>query len=127
MTGHYYFGFENEAPGLKKLVKSIEEYGPHDRKPASPFIRGWLNMRMAALALGETYKKYGEITGEKVKAVLESWKDKEIEDAISPPVTFTSTDHRPTTKAMVLKIENGKYTKASDWIDVGRKPEWLGW
>jgi branched-chain amino acid transport system substrate-binding protein len=127
MTGHYYWGFENEAPGLKKLRQSIEEYGPTDHFPASPFMRGWLNMRMAALAIGEAYEKYGEVTGEKVKAVLESWVDKELEDGISPPVTFTPDDHRPNTKAMVLKIENGKYVKVSDWIDVTRNPKWLGW
>ncbi len=127
-TGHYYWGFESEAPGLKTLKKSIDEYGPHDEFPASPFIRGWLNVRTAALALEDTMKKFGEITGENVKKAMESWKDKTIEDNISPPVTYTSTDHRPTTKTLILKIENGKYVMASKgWVEIERKPEWLGW
>ncbi len=126
-TGHYYWGFESEAPGLKTLRKSIEEYGPEEF-PASAFIRGWLNVRTAALALKDAYEKFGEITGENVKKAMETWKDKEIEDGISPPVTYTPTDHRPTTKALILKIENGKYTMASDgWVEIERKPEWLGW
>ncbi len=126
-TGHYYWGFESEAPGLKTLRKSIEEYGPEEF-PASAFIRGWLNVRTAALALADAKAKYGEITGENVKKAMESWKDKKIEDDISPPVTYTSTDHRPTTKALILKIENGKYKMASDgWVEIERKPEWLGW
>jgi branched-chain amino acid transport system substrate-binding protein len=127
MTGHYYWGFEAEAPGLKTLRKSIEEYGPKDHFPISSYMRGWLNVRMAVMAIGETYEKYGEVTGEKVKATLEAWKDKDLEGGICPPVTFTSDDHRPSTKAIVLKIENGKYTKASDWIDVTRNPKYLGW
>jgi branched-chain amino acid transport system substrate-binding protein len=71
---------------------------------------------------------FGEITGEKVKAALETWRDKEFpEKGILPPITFTPEDHRPHTKALVLTIENGKYKLERDWIDVGRPKKWLGW
>ncbi len=128
MTGHYYWGFEDKAPGLRTLKDAVTRFGPHDYFPVSSYIRGWLNARMAILAIEETFSKFGEISGEKIKQTLESWKDKELpEEGILPPITYTPTDHRPNTKAMVLTIENGKYKVERDWIDVGRRPDWLGW
>lgn len=128
MTGHYYWGFEDVAPGLKTLRESVDKFGPHDHFPISSYMRGWFNARMAMMAIEDAYAKYGEISGEKIKAALESWKDKEFpEKGVVPPITFTSKDHRPNTKALVLTIKNGKYEVERDWIDVTRDPKFLGW
>jgi len=128
MSGHYYWGFEAECPALvNPLRESVKLYGPKDYFPISSYIRGWINVRCAVLAIADAWAKFKEVSGPKVKEAMESWKDKVIEGTIVPPVTFTGADHRPNTKAIVLKIEGGKYKKASDWIEIERKAAWLGW
>ena len=130
-SGHYYFGMEDNAPSLiNPIKKSIEvfgrTFGPADRFPSSTYIRGWLNMRMAALAIAHAKAKFGEVTGENIKRAIEMWRLQSIEGNVSPPVTFTPEDHRPTTTAFIMKIENGKYRLVEE-VTVERRPEWLGW
>jgi len=130
-SGHYYFGMESEAPSLiNPIKKSIElfgrTFGPEDRFPSSTYIRGWLNLRMAAIGIMHAKAKFGEVTGENIKKAIEMWRFQSIEGNVSPPSTFTDKDHRPTTTAYIMKIENGSY-KLVEVVTVERRPEWLGW
>ncbi len=130
-SGHYYFGMEENAPSLLNPIKKSVElfgrtFGPEDKFPTSTYIRGWLNLRMAALAIAHAHAKFGEVTGENIKKAMEMWRQQTIEGVVVPPVTFTPKDHRPSTTSYIMKIENGKY-KLVDVITVERRPDWLGW
>ena len=42
-----------------------------------------------------------------------------------PPITYTPSDHRPTTKTTIYVIKGGKMVKVEDQ-ETPRKKEWLG-
>jgi len=59
-----------------------------------------------------------------VKAALETLKDFDL-GGLTAPVSYTSSDHRPTTTVSIYQIKNGKLAKAKQY-EMERKPEWLG-
>lgn len=89
----------------------------------------------AVVLLWEAMKradKAGKLTGEGIMQVgFESLKDYDI-GLGAPPVTFTATDHRPTSFAQAYIYKEGKFQplKRIDfkerWPDKWAK-EWLGW
>jgi len=44
---------------------------------------------------------------------------------LTSPVTWTATDHRPSTTTAVFMVKDGKLVKVKDYT-FPRKPEWLG-
>ena len=44
---------------------------------------------------------------------------------LTNPVTYTATDHRPSTKTPIYMIKDGKLVKIREY-EMPRKPEWLG-
>ena len=52
--------------------------------------------------------KKGPITGESVKAALETFKDFDTGGLTPAKITFTSTDHRPFMSVNIMEIQKGK-------------------
>ena len=55
---------------------------------------------------------------------METLKDYDL-GGLTNPVTYTATDHRPSTKTPIYMIKGGKLVKVAEY-DMPRKPEWLG-
>jgi branched-chain amino acid transport system substrate-binding protein len=68
--------------------------------------------------------KSNALNGEGVKAALETLRDFDL-GGLTNPVTYTPTDHRPSTKTPIYMIKSGKLVKVAEY-DMPRKPEWLG-
>jgi branched-chain amino acid transport system substrate-binding protein len=86
-------------------------------------VRGWCYV----LVWGEALKradKAGQLNGPGVKAALETFKDFDL-GGLTNPITYTTTDHRPSTKTPIYMIKDGKLKKVAEY-DMPRKPEWLG-
>ncbi|MEJ2718160.1 MAG: hypothetical protein P8182_13655, partial [Deltaproteobacteria bacterium] len=70
--------------------------------------------------------------GPDIKAAFETFRDWQpfgIKGALGrPPVTFTATDHRPSSVAMIYWIKNGKI-QLLEKIDMKKKfpDQWLSW
>jgi len=79
--------------------------------------------------------KKGQLNGPGIKAALESfrnWSPFNTPGALGrPPVTYTPTDHRPSSVSMIYIIKEGKITLLDNpnmkalyphlW------PKWIGW
>ncbi len=63
-------------------------------------------------------------TGDAVKNALESLRDFDTW-GLTPAFTYTSDDHRPTTKAKLYIIQGGKLVLMRE-VSVDRDPRWLG-
>ena len=88
---------------------------------ASPYMRGWLWTIMAA----EAIKRAGpNPTGEGVKTALESLKEWDTW-GITPPFTYTNEDHRPTNRARLVVIKDGKVNFVRE-VSVERDMKWIG-
>ncbi len=140
-TPHRYFG-EDRAPGMKTMLdiwkrfekpsKATFRWGTPETPFIASYVRGWLNVMLLEKALevivenwgtyGEKYK--GQITGEAIKEALETLRNWDPE-GLAPPITLTSTDHRPSTTTRILVIKGGRIVPVKE-ITVERRPDWLG-
>jgi branched-chain amino acid transport system substrate-binding protein len=114
--------YGENVPGMKAMVEFHKKNHPSDTHDAM-YVRGWTYVQVWSEALRRADKK-GKITGESVKAATETLKDFDL-GGLTNPVTYTSTDHRPSTKTPVYQVQKGKLVKIAEY-DMPRKPEWLG-
>jgi branched-chain amino acid transport system substrate-binding protein len=114
--------FLENVPGMKAIVDFHKANHPNDTHDAM-YVRGWTYVQVWAEALRRA-DKAGKLTGESVKKAAETLKDFDL-GGLTSPVTYTATDHRPTTKTPVYQIKGGKLVKIAEY-EMPRKPEWLG-
>ncbi|HEY5676860.1 MAG TPA: ABC transporter substrate-binding protein [Myxococcales bacterium] len=114
--------FGENVPGMKRLEDFHKKNHPNDTHDAL-YVRGWSYVLVWTEALRRA-DKAGALTGEGVKAALETFKDFDL-GGLTNPVTYTSSDHRPSTKTAIYQIKGGKLVKVKEY-DMPRKAEWLG-
>jgi branched-chain amino acid transport system substrate-binding protein len=114
--------FGENVPGMKNLVDYHQKNHPGDQHDAM-YVRGWTYVVVWSEALRRA-DKAGQLTGEGVKKAAETLKDFDV-GGLTSPITYTPTDHRPTTKTPIYMIKGGKLVKVAEY-DMPRKPEWLG-
>lgn len=114
--------FGEDVPGMKRLIDFHKKNHPNDTHDAL-YVRGWSYVLVWTEALRRA-DKAGALTGEGVKAALETFKDFDL-GGLTNPVTYTSSDHRPSTKTAIYQVKNGKLVRLKEY-DMPRKAEWLG-
>lgn len=117
MAGSPVYG--GKVPGMKQLMEITK-----NQPQITHYIRGYTAMMVLTEALKRADKK-GKITGESVKAALESLKDFDTEGLTPSKITFTATDHRPHTTVNIMEFQKGKLVLMKS-IELPRKAEWLG-
>ena len=110
--------YGQDVPGMK----IIEELTGGQPK-MTHFTRGFVSMLVMAEGL-KIAAAQGEITGESLKAALETLTDYDPM-GLSPAITYTPDDHRPNMAVFLYRIENGKLTFVQE-VSLPRKAEWLG-
>ncbi len=114
--------YGENVPGMKKIVEFHQKNHPTDAHDAM-YVRGWTSVLVWTEALRRA-DKAGKLTGEGIKAAAETIKDFDT-GGLTTPITFTPTDHRPSTKTPVYQVKGGKLVKVAEY-EMPRKPEWLG-
>ncbi|MFL5292314.1 MAG: ABC transporter substrate-binding protein [Myxococcales bacterium] len=114
--------FGEDVPGMKKIVEFHKKNHPDDTHDAL-YVRGWSYVLVWTEALKRA-DKANALNGPGVKAALEQLKDFDL-GGLTSPITYTSTDHRPSTKTPIYMVKGGKLVKVAEY-DMPRKPEWLG-
>lgn len=121
--------FGENVPGMDKVVESAKKYNPGVKDRLIRTVQAWANV----LVLTEAMKradKAGELNGPGIMKAFESIKDLDIGLGV-PPLTYTATDHRPTSRVRIYQIKGGKFVLLKE-VDLKAKwpdkwPEWLGW
>jgi len=114
--------FGENVPGMKKLVDFHAKHHPNDTHDAL-YVRGWSYVLVWSEALKRADKNKA-LTGDGVRAALESLHDFDL-GGLTANVTYSPTDHRPSTKTPIYMIRGGKLAKVAEF-DIPRKPQWLG-
>jgi branched-chain amino acid transport system substrate-binding protein len=117
MAGSPLYG--GKVAGMKQLMQITK-----NQPQITHYIRGYTSMMVLTEALKRADKK-GKITGESVKAALESMKDFDTQGLTPSKITFTAADHRPHTTVNIMEFQKGKLVLKKS-IDLPRKAEWLG-
>jgi branched-chain amino acid transport system substrate-binding protein len=114
--------YGTQVPGMKDLVATHDKIRPTEKGDAM-YVRGWTYVVVWAEALRRA-DKAGKVDGPGIKAAAETLKDFST-GGLSQNVTYTATDHRPTTTTSIYQVKDGKLVKIGDYT-MPRKPEWLG-
>jgi branched-chain amino acid transport system substrate-binding protein len=114
--------FGEGVPGMAKVVEWHKKNHPGDTHDTN-YVRGWSYVMVWSEGLRRA-DKAGALTGEGIKAALETLKDFDL-GGLAAPVTYTAADHRPSTRVSLYQVQGGKIVKLGD-SDQGRKAEWLG-
>ncbi len=114
--------FGENVSGMKRLNDFHLKHHPNDTHDAL-YVRGWTYVLVWSEALKRADKDEA-LTGEGVKKALEGLRDFDL-GGLTAKVTYTPTDHRPSTKTPIYMVKNGKLVKVAEY-DMPRKPEWLG-
>ncbi|MDD2735760.1 MAG: ABC transporter substrate-binding protein [Desulfuromonadaceae bacterium] len=120
MATHAAYG-EN-VKGMKALLDWNKKHSPKAERD-TVYVRGWSYAVVWAEGL-RIADKNKQLNGEGIKKALETLKNFDT-GGLVPPITYTATDHRPTTKTTVYVIKGGKMTKVTD-METPRRKEWLG-
>ena len=114
--------FGENVPGMKKIVDFHQKHHPGDTHDAL-YVRGWSYVLVWSEALKRADKNKA-LTGEGVRAAFETLRDFDL-GGLTSNVTYTPTDHRPSTKTPIYMVRGGKLVKVAEF-DMPRKTEWLG-
>jgi branched-chain amino acid transport system substrate-binding protein len=114
--------FGENVPGMKRLVDWHQKHHPGDTHDAL-YVRGWTYVLLWSEALKRA-DKAGQLNGPGIKAATETLRDFDL-GGLTAHVTYSPTDHRPSTKTPIYQVQKGKLVKIAEF-DMPRKPEWLG-
>jgi branched-chain amino acid transport system substrate-binding protein len=114
--------YGENVPGMKVLLDYHKANHPNDEHDAL-YVRGWVSATVWIEALKRA-DKAGKLTGEGVKEAVETLKSFDL-GGLASPVTWTATDHRPSTKTAIYEVKGGKLVKVKEY-DMPRRPDWLG-
>jgi branched-chain amino acid transport system substrate-binding protein len=128
--------FGMDVPMMKEVVAYAAKINPGVPKDKRDIrtVQAWVKFGMIRDALAIADKK-GKLDGPTIKGAFESfkgWQPFGKKGALGrPPVTYTATDHRPSSEAMIYWIKDGKIQLLRK-IDMKKQfpdkwASWLGW
>jgi branched-chain amino acid transport system substrate-binding protein len=109
--------FGEDVPGMAGLKEAHQRWHPYDSHTLS-YVEGWATMQVISEALRRSLSGQG-FSREKVKLALEGFKDY-VTGGLTPPLTITSKDHRPSVESRIFIIKDGKLSRHTGFMSIGR-------
>jgi ABC-type branched-subunit amino acid transport system substrate-binding protein len=109
--------FGEDVPGMAPVKEAHQRWHPYDSHTLS-YVEGWATAQVISEALRRSLPEQG-FSRERVKLALEGFKDFKTGGLI-PPLTITSRDHRPSVESRILIIKDGKPSRYTSFISLGR-------
>jgi branched-chain amino acid transport system substrate-binding protein len=109
--------FGEDIPGMVEIKEAHRRWHPYDSHTLS-YVEGWTTIQVVAEAMGRSLPEH-MLSRERVKGALESFKDYVV-GGLVPPLTITPKDHRPSVESRIFIVKEGKLSRYSSFISVGR-------
>lgn len=125
--------YGEDVPGMDVVVKYAKKVHPNlsQDKRLIRTVQGWASVKLLAEAMKRA-DKAGNLTGEGIlKEGFETMRGYDL-GLGATPVSYTTEDHRPTSKVNVYMYKGGKFQELAR-IDLKERwpekwaNEWLGW
>ncbi|MGQ0503811.1 MAG: ABC transporter substrate-binding protein [Myxococcaceae bacterium] len=118
-------------PGMDAVVALHDRIRAADGQPTTlhanlQYLKGYLTFFIWRKAVEQVLQAGQELTGPNIKAAFETFSGLDT-GGVSPPLTFTPTDHRPMSRGRIYSINSFGKFQYEDEPTVELKPEWLGW
>ena len=109
--------YGEDVPGMIGIKEAHQKWHPFDSHTLS-YVEGWATSQVIAEVLGRSLPEE-RFSREKVRGSLESLKDF-ISGGLLPPITINAIDHRPSVESRIFVIRDGKISRYTSFISVGR-------
>ena len=109
--------FGEDIPGMAIIKEAHQRWHPYDTHTLS-YVEGWATAQVILRALAKSLPEQG-FSREKVRFALEGFKNF-VTGGLTPPITFTSKDHRPSVESRIFIIKDGKLLRHTSFISVAR-------
>jgi branched-chain amino acid transport system substrate-binding protein len=109
--------FGEDVPGMASIKEAHQRWHPYDSHTLS-YVEGWATAQVISEALRRSLPEQG-FSRERVKLALEGFKDF-ITGGLTPPLTITSKDHRPSVESRIFITKDGKLSRYTSFISLGR-------
>ena len=109
--------FGEDVPGMAGVKEAHQKWHPYDSHTLS-YVEGWATVQVAAEVLGRSLPET-RLSRERVKNSFESLKDFVL-GGLVPPLTITSSDHRPSVESRIFTIKEGKISRHTGFVSLGR-------
>ncbi|MBI5082132.1 MAG: ABC transporter substrate-binding protein [Chloroflexi bacterium] len=101
-------GHDDPDKFLKSKGGSLDEKGLH-------YSQGWWTMATMAEGIKKTLDANKPLTGENIKASLESMQNFET-GGITAPISFSATSHKGNSSTRLYQVKSGKWAQISDFV-----------
>jgi branched-chain amino acid transport system substrate-binding protein len=109
--------FGEDVPGMVGIKEAHQRWHSYDSHTLS-YVEGWATTQVISEALRRSLPEQG-LSRERVKLALEGFKDF-VTGGLTPPLTITSKDHRPSVESRIFIIKEGKLSRHTGFISLGR-------
>ncbi len=109
--------FGEDVPGMAGIKEAHQKWHPYDSHTLS-YVEGWATAQVISEALKRSLSAQG-FSRERVKLALEGFKDF-VTGGLTPPLTITSKDHRPSVESRIFITKDGKLSRYTGFISLGR-------
>ncbi len=109
--------FGEDVPGMSAIKEAHQKWHPYDSHTLS-YVEGWATAQVISEGLRRSFQEQG-FSRERVKLALEGFREF-ITGGLTPPITITSKDHRPSVESRILTIKDGKLSRYTSFISLGR-------
>jgi len=109
--------FGEDIPGMTDIKEAHRRWHPYDSHTLS-YVEGWATVQVMAEAIGRSLPEQ-MLSRERVKGALEGFKDYVL-GGLVPPLTITAKDHRPSVESRIFMVKDGKLSRDTGFISVGR-------
>jgi len=114
--------YGENVPGMEKIVKAHDKWHPY-HYPTLVYVEGWANLLVLAAAL-KISDSAGELNALGLKKAFERFRNFDT-GGLTPPISYSEKDHRPTTQTKIYKIQNHKFIPVVDSISVSRSKAFI--
>jgi branched-chain amino acid transport system substrate-binding protein len=109
--------YGEDIPGMVEIKEAHRRWHPYDSHTLS-YVEGWATVQVIAEAVGRSLPER-MLSREMVKFAFEGFKDFVL-GGLVPPLTITAKDHRPSVESRILIVKEGKLSRYTPFISVGR-------
>ncbi len=107
--------FSPAGDGAKVALDYAKEKGIDYGGADSTFVQGWTAMSILVAGIEKTLADGKELTGENIKATLETMGAIDT-GGVTQPIVFSSTDHAGSKALRIFRVENGAWVPITDFI-----------
>ena len=109
--------YGEDVPGMAGIKEAHQRWHPYDSHTLS-YVEGWATTQIISEALLRSLPEQ-RLSREGIKSALEDFKNY-VTGGLTPPLTFTPKDHRPSVESRIFIIKDGKISRHTGFISIGR-------